>query len=476
MSEALAVDDLHISAGALPLVRGISFAVEAGATLTIIGDTGSGKTLVVEAVMGTLPRELSASGQVSINGARFAADDAVGRRALWGRRIAMLPQEPWLSLDPTMRAAAQVAEVHRFVRGASRVDACARARSGLAELGLADAGRRYPFELSGGMAQRVALATIRAGAADIVIADEPTKGLDAALRDDVLALLRGEVARGATLIVITHDVAMARGLGGAVAVMLDGLIVEHGPAERVLHAPAHDYTRRLLASEPGAWSEPARTVAGAPVIVARGLTKSLGGRILFTGLDLAISAGEVVAVCGPSGCGKTTLGNVLLGLLRADSGSVERMAGNPLLFQKIYQDPPASFAPRATLRLALADVCRLHAVAWRNVEALMVQLRLADRLLDRTPDQVSGGELQRFSLLRVLLLDPVFLFADEATSRLDPITQQQVVALLRDAAVERQLAVLVVTHDGELAGKAATRTLAIEWDGSAGARHRERGA
>src|SRR5262249_11317897 len=178
-----------------------------------------------------------------------------------------------------------------------------------------------------------------------------TKGLDAALCGEVVALLRAEVERGAALITITHDIAVARGLGGEVAVMLDGRIIEHGPAERVLVAPSHDYTRRLLAADPAAWPERAAAKGGDVVLAAEGLAKALGGRTLFHGLDLRIHSGQTVAITGPSGCGKTTLGNLLLGLMPADAGTVARAPGKPAVaYQKIYQDPPAAFAPRATLR------------------------------------------------------------------------------------------------------------------------------
>lgn len=473
MSVALAIDDLHIAAGTLALVRGVSLAVDYGAALTILGDTGSGKTLVAEAAMGTLPAELSARGRVGIAGRDFAAGPGAAQRALWGRAIALLPQEPWLALDPTMRAAKQVAEVHRIVRGAAVEAAGDAAARDLSALGLAAAGRKYPFQLSGGMAQRVALAAVHAGGAKILIADEPTKGLDADLRDDVVALLRGEVSRGAAVVTITHDIAVARGLGGTVAVMREGRIVEVGDAGAVLTAPTHDYTRRLLAADPAGWPEPPVRAAGPLVLAGRGLAKRLGGRTLFERLEIELRAGETVAVTGPSGCGKTTLGNVLLGLLPADAGRIDRPGGHaPVRFQKIYQDPPAAFAPRATLRTSLDDVCRRHRIAWTTVADLMERLRLAPALLDRRPDQVSGGELQRVALARVLALGPVFLFADEATSRLDPITQQEVLGVVRAAIARDGISVLVVTHDRRLAAKVGSTVISLDENGVAPATQR----
>jgi peptide/nickel transport system ATP-binding protein len=186
---------------------------------------------------------------------------------------------------------------------------------------------------------------------------------------------------------------------------------------------------------------------------------------VFSGLDLALARGEwAAAATGPSGCGKTSLGDVLLGLRAPAAGRVRRAPGTArTAFQKAYQDPVAAFAPRTTLRAALSAAAWLHGVPWPRVRALLARLRVAEALLTRRPDQVSGGELQRVALARALLPDPVFLFAGEPTSRPDPVTQQETMALLREVSAERGLAVLLVTHDAAMAGKmaGAGRVLAL---------------
>ncbi len=165
---------------------------------------------------------------------------------------------------------------------------------------------------------------------------------------------------------------------------------------------------------------------------------------------------------GPSGSGKSSLGDILLGLLKPDAGQVQRATGISIhRYQKLYQDPPAAFPARATLKQSLADLVALHRLEEVRIAPLMQRLRLAEHLLDRRPDQVSGGELQRFALLRVLLLDPVFLFADEPTSRLDLITQQETVELLVELARERGCALLLVSHDTALIEKTCDRTISI---------------
>ncbi len=464
MNAALVVAGLSVRAGAVNLIRDISFSIEPGRALTLLGESGAGKSLLAHALMGTLPAGLSATGRVRVGDQGSEAADAGARRGLWGRRIGLLPQEPWLALDPTMRVLDQVAETHRFVRGVRGLSAArARARGDLAAVGIdATAAAKYPHLISGGMAQRVAFAAVHAGGAPLLIADEPTKGLDARLRDEVVALLRGTLAEGGALLVITHDVAVARALGGRIAVMQDGEIVEQGEAAELLAAPRHPYTRALLDAEPARWPAPAPAGAGSLVVEGKGLAKDFGGHRLFAGVDLRVHAGERIAIRGPSGSGKTTLGNLLLGLVRPDEGRVERAAHvAPLGLQKLYQDPAAAFAPRVTLRGSLGDLVKRHRLAWPRLEALLARLRIDPALLERLPQQVSGGELQRIALARVLMLEPALIFADEPTSRLDPVTQRETMSLLLDSAAERGCALVLVTHDPDLADKVATRSLAI---------------
>jgi peptide/nickel transport system ATP-binding protein len=460
----LEVDALAVRSREAVLVDGVSFDVGPGEAFTLLGETGSGKTLLAKAIMGALPRDLSATGRVIVAGAASDAGDPSARRALWGRALALLPQEPWLALDPTMRVGAQVAEVHELVRRVAGATGKAEslAKSELAALGLGGQEGKYPFMLSGGMAQRVAFAASRAGGAPVLIVDEPTKGLDAEVRNSVVAELRQVQAQGGALFVITHDVGLARELGGRVGILLEGRIVEQGPAPVVLGAPAHEYSRRLLAAEPSAWPPRIPAAPGAPIVTARGIAKRLGGRALFENLDCVVGAGERVAVVGPSGSGKTTLGNVLLGLVRPDAGRVTRSPGHGAhAFQKLYQDPPAAFAPGATIGRALRDLVQRHGLAWERVENIMERLRLGVALLDRLPSQTSGGELQRFSLLRVLLLGPAFIFADEPTSRLDPLTQQETMDFLIESTSEAGTALFLVTHDDRIAANVAQRRVAL---------------
>ncbi len=444
----LQADDIAVRIDGQILVDPVSLTLESGRAVTVLGESGSGKSLLAQAILGTLPTGLAASGRLQVGTDRFDPASPSGNRRLWGRCIAVLPQGPWLALDPLMRAADQVAEVHTLVAG--RGNAATLAQADLNRMGLTEAGRKWPWQLSGGMAQRLAFAAARAGGARITVADEPTKGLDADRRDDVLVLLKQGLAEGDGLLTITHDLALAAGLGGEILVMQGGSIVERGPAVQILTNPQHAYTRALIAADPDNWPrrEPAGTTA--PILRATDLSVMRGGRVLFQPIDLTFFPGRIIGVAGPSGCGKSSLGNALLGLLPATGTLWRDPTHRPLRFQKLWQDPPAAFPARLALGRGLEDLIRLHRLDRASVPPLMQRLKLSPALLERPPGAVSGGELQRIALLRALLLDPVFLFADEPSSRLDPVTQAETIQLLLEVARERGMAMMLVSHDAAL--------------------------
>jgi peptide/nickel transport system ATP-binding protein len=236
----------------------------------------------------------------------------------------------------------------------------------------------------------------------------------------------------------------------------------------VLTEPVHPYTRRLLAAEPANWNSPwARAgapadAAGEPLISGEGLAKAFTGQKLFSDLSVTIRAGERVTLSGPSGSGKTTLGSVLLRQLPPDTGYVrhaDALRGGRL--QKLYQDPAMAFPSRVLLRDSFGDVIRRHRLKPERLDKLMASLRLAPALLHRMPGQVSGGELQRLAIIRSMLLGPALVFADEPTSRLDLITQQETISCLMDQADRQECALVLVTHDDALANAVTHRRIPL---------------
>lgn len=474
--DALVIHHAVVQHGTTTLADVSDIRLEPGRPLTIIGESGSGKSVLAHAVMGTLPPELVTRGSMTIGAASFDLADRTGRRHLWGRSLALLPQEPALALDPTLRVRAQVAEGVAGWRP-RHPDASRIADERLARLGLTEVGGSYPHTLSGGMAQRVAYAAATIGGARILVVDEPSKGLDRHSLDRLADLLSAHVREGGLLLTITHDLGLARRLGGDVMVMREAAVLESGSAERVLSAPQHAYTRTLLAAEPSRWDFPwmhsvaPSNAAAEPLVAAEAITKSYGAAPLFEDVSLEVRPGERWALTGPSGAGKTTLGNALLRLTPIDSGSVAHSratAGGRL--QKLYQDPGLSFPRRVRLETAMRDVVRRHGVEADRVGSLLEKVGLPHEILRRRPGQVSGGELQRIAIVRAMLPRPALIFADEATSRLDLATQATTMDILMTEVEENGCALLLVTHDTALASAVTHRQVRLGSPDDAGRR------
>ncbi|WP_163132852.1 ABC transporter ATP-binding protein [Agarivorans sp. Alg241-V36] len=446
MNLLIQLTDLSIKAKELELLQPLSLKLYQDKPLTILGQTGSGKSLLAQAIVGLLPSELSQQGGVEVFGQVHDRKSLVN---LWGRQVIMLPQEPWRALDPLMPAFQQVSEVYECLHKLEGEAAFNRAIEDLDRVGLKSSAAKRPGQLSGGMAQRLAVSAATAGGAKLVLADEPTKGLDVSRRDDIIQLLI-DSAKGGGLLTITHDIEVARQIGGEIIVMKEGVVVERGSAEQVLENPQHAYTQSLIAADPRHWQQREKSqIAKTPVLETKNLAIGRNGAALSKGIEFTIHTGEVVGVVGDSGCGKSTLGDTLLGLLKPVEGKVNKLTNQakPYQWLKLYQDPPAAITASVSLGVLLEDLLKLHKLDRKRVPVLMEKLNLAPELLERRSTEVSGGELQRFAILRALLLDPVFLFADEPTSRLDPIIAKEVTDLLVDLAKQQGCALLLVSHD-----------------------------
>jgi peptide/nickel transport system ATP-binding protein len=453
---ALTISHLSIcDRNGVALVNDVSLSVPRGGVLTLIGETGSGKSLIAQAVFGLLPSGLSVSGDIKVGAKQpIPANEPKRLATLWREQIMLVPQEPSLALDPTMVVRRQMA-----LAGLAK-DAIAPA---LAAFDLpAETGKAYPFALSGGMAQRVLVASALGTGAPMVIADEPTKGLDASRVAQAAETLRRLAAAGRSLLVITHDRQLAEDLPGDLAIIRNGAVVEQGETSRVLAAPASEYGRTWLAADPRHWPRCHRCCdMDRLALSAHGLGFGWPGeRPLFTNLDLHLPRGSILAVSGPSGSGKSTLGDILLGLRQPLAGSVEwggvDIVAKPSairpkrqLYQKLHQDPIKAFVPHRPLARQFMDLeaVKPGLVVAEALPPLLERLKVMPGLLKRLPGEVSGGEAQRLALARLLLLDPAAIIADEPTSRLDPVVQRETMLLLRDLVQERNLALILISHD-----------------------------
>lgn len=448
---------IHTTDGAT-LVEPISLSIKNGQNLTILGETGSGKSLLAQAIMGALPNGLIVKGQIIINGKMLHdGQDKLDERRfakLWGRDLTMLPQEPVRSLNPTMTVFRQIWESLHFVKRADNTTAKAAALHALKQLSLDQAKDLYPHQLSGGMAQRASFAAATVSGAYMVIADEPTKGLDHNNKIAVADMLAQVAKQGGCLLTITHDIKVANHLSGdgdLIMVMKKGKLLEQGQATDILQNPKSDYAKELISANPATWTKTDISPIDTPLLTLKDVAISRGNKELFSGLNITLHAGQAVGLIGDSGIGKSSLGDAICGLITPSNG-VMTWHTKPKRHQvlKLYQDPPSAFVEHIKLGTLIDDVVKRHNLDKSQIAPLMKALQLHPELLDRTSESVSGGELQRIAIMRALMMRPVLLFADEVTNRLDPITQKTTLDLLTDACRTQKCTLVMVSHDHDL--------------------------
>ncbi|MFF0329123.1 dipeptide ABC transporter ATP-binding protein [Nonomuraea angiospora] len=483
MSSILDVRGLSVEypAGQGAALRDLSFSIGAGEVLGLIGESGSGKTTAAKAILRLLPKGTRVSGQVDFDGTDLAAVPEKRLRRLRWERLSLVPQAAMNCLDPVQRVDRQLAEVIRIHRRTPRKQSMALARQALDRVGIpADRAAAYPHQYSGGMRQRALIAMATLLKPDLLVADEPTTGLDVIVQDRIMALLadaRREL--GLSMLLVTHDLGVAAEICDRVIVLKDGAAVEAGSAAAVFGTPRHTYTRRLLDETAARRSEPGPQEAETiPVAVSldrlrvryatgRGLAALRGTRQVAAVDDVSmlVREGEIMGLAGESGCGKSSLVSALVGLAGISGGDVRigrttLGAGDPdwrplrSQVQLVFQDPYQSLNPRFTVRREVAEplLAQLRLPAdevERRVTAALeaAELRPAERYAGRHPHELSGGERQRVAIARALVLQPRVLLADEPVSMLDRSTGGEIVRLLRRLAEETRVAVILVSHD-----------------------------
>ncbi|QGY04254.1 ABC transporter ATP-binding protein [Methylobacterium mesophilicum SR1.6/6] len=459
-------------------VDGVDFTICRGETVALVGESGSGKSVTALAILRLLDGAARPGGRILFKGRDLAGLPERAMRDVRGADITMVFQEPMTSLNPLHTIERQIGEVLGLHRGLTGKAARRRILELLDLVGLRDAERRmgaYPHELSGGQRQRVMIAMALACEPDLLVADEPTTALDVTVQAQILALLADLQKRlGMAMLFITHDLGIVERIADRVCVMLKGKIVEAGETRSVFANPQHDYTRRLIASEPKGRANP--VPADAPPLVEAGplkvwfplkagLLRRVAGHVkAVDGVSLRVRAGETVGVVGESGSGKTTLGLALLRLTGSegpivflgkaiDGYGVAQMRPLRRDMQVVFQDPYGSLSPRMSVAdivaegLVVQGAVRSRAERRAVVSKALTDVGLDPAAMDRYPHEFSGGQRQRIAIARAMVLNPRFVVLDEPTSALDRSVQAQIVTLLRDLQRERGLAYLFISHD-----------------------------
>jgi peptide/nickel transport system ATP-binding protein len=462
--------DFHTARGTVHAVRNVSWSVNRGETLAILGESGSGKSVSASAVLNILdmPPAHITSGEILFEGKNLLAMSNEQRRAINGKRIAMIFQDPLGHLNPVYPVGWQIGEV-MTAHGRSPAEARARTLDLLTRVGIPEpenAVRKYPHQFSGGQRQRLMIAMALALKPDILIADEPTTALDVTIQADVLALLKElQAETGMGLVLITHDLGVVAEIADRVVVMNSGQIVEAGTVHDVYHHPQHAYTRKLIGSAPGK-GEIRLLDAQAPVLLeARDLCKTYGQYTALKGVSLTLRRGQSLAVVGESGSGKSTLARSILRLETADSGaafwkgqdllklSPRELLGVRRQIQMVFQDPTQSLNPRMSVYQLISEGWDIHKLMpdrkqrQARVRELLEQVGLSAEHATRYPHQFSGGQRQRIAIARALALEPELIICDEAVSALDVSIQAQVIALLNSLRERLGISFLFIAHD-----------------------------
>lgn len=490
--QGLAVDFATMD-GVVHAVEGVDLEIRPGETVAIVGESGSGKSTTAMAIIGLLAGGGKiASGSIRLDGKEISRASEHEMRAIRGRDIGLVPQDPMSNLNPVAKIGTQVAETLLAHGLATRQNVQTKVVEALTAAGLPDPARRakqYPHEFSGGMRQRALIAIGLACKPRLLIADEPTSALDVTVQQTILDQI-GQMTRelGTAVLLITHDLGLAAERAERVIVMHRGKVVEQGDARQILEDPQHPYTQSLVKAAPSVAaarlqpeafrvqeraaeaSTVAETAPADNIVEIENLTKvyPVRGRgedfVAVDDVSLVIPRGETVAIVGESGSGKTTTARMLLKVIEPTSGLI-RYEGNDIAsltraetkefrqqVQPIFQDPYSSLNPMFTIERLIAEPLEFYkrgsgADRRRRVRQLLDDVALPQSMLRRYPSELSGGQRQRVAIARALALSPDLIVCDEPVSALDVLVQDQILKLLGDLQSEYGLSYLFISHD-----------------------------
>ncbi|PMJ99143.1 ABC transporter ATP-binding protein [Vibrio sp. 10N.261.55.A7] len=492
-------------------VKSLSFSIERGEIVGVVGESGAGKSTVGNAVIDLLsPPGLIASGDVFLDGEKVSGLSPEEMRKVRGSKIGFIFQDPMTSLNPLFTVEQQLTETIHANMKVSDDEAYERALSLMNQVGIPQPENRlkqYPHQFSGGMRQRVVIAIALAGEPDLIIADEPTTALDVSIQDQILSLIRDLcIEKNVGCMLVTHDMGVVSNVTDRVAVMYRGDLVEFGPTEKVLGNPDHSYTRSLISAVPRSdvkldrfplvsyieeahemepldvknhWlgqSQDHRDYTGSLLSVENVNLRFVTKDSLFesrrefvqasNNVSFDVVEGETFGLVGESGSGKSTIARVIAGLYAPNSGKVSfegidltamksEKERRPLRrqMQMVFQNPYTSMNPRMKIFDIIAEPIRFHKLTRNETETRQIVNDLLDHVGlgqmsgVKYPHEFSGGQRQRISIARALATRPRLLICDEPTSALDVSVQAQILNLLKDLQDELNLTMLFISHD-----------------------------
>ncbi|AGH81394.1 peptide ABC transporter, ATP-binding protein [Psychromonas sp. CNPT3] len=492
-------------------VNSLSFNIERGEIVGVVGESGAGKSTVGNAIIDLLsPPGVISGGEVYLDGEKISGLSNNEMRKVRGSKIGFIFQDPMTSLNPLFTIEKQITETILANLDVSKEEAYTRALSLLEQVGISEPELRikqYPHQFSGGMRQRVVIAIALCGEPDLIIADEPTTALDVSIQDQILTLIRNLcVEKNVGCMLVTHDMGVVSNITDKIAVMYRGELVEFGNTKDVLDDPTHDYTRSLISAVPRSdvkqhrfplvsyiedaeplpeldikthWlgqGEAQREYTGALLNVDNVSLRFLTKDSFFPSrreyvqasnkVSFHINEGETFGLVGESGSGKSTIARVIAGLYAPDEGNItfegidlsalksesERRPFRRQM-QMIFQNPYTSMNPRMKIFNIIAEPIRFHNLASSEAQVRQIVHDLLDHVgLGRMaglkyPHEFSGGQRQRISIARALATRPRLLICDEPTSALDVSVQAQILNLLKDLQDELNLTMLFISHD-----------------------------
>ncbi|SEO19309.1 peptide/nickel transport system ATP-binding protein [Pseudorhodobacter antarcticus] len=477
MTALLEVKDLKIEATAYPpgesprnitIVQGISFAVEKGKVLGLIGESGAGKSTIGLSSMAYGRGGVRITGgSVLVNGVDVLQAGSAGLRSLRGREVTYVAQSAAAAFNPAKKLMEQVIEATLHHKLMSREEAEARAITLFARLGLPKPetiGNRYPHQVSGGQLQRVMTAMALCPKPDLVVFDEPTTALDVTTQIEVLAAIKEAIAEtGVAALYITHDLAVVAQVADHIMVLQSGEMVEYGTTDHIINRPTMDYTKALVSVRS---IEHVEKSGGDPVLSIKGITARYRGTNfdVLKDITLDLPAAQTLAIVGESGSGKSTLARVITGLLPPSAGSItfngrtlapdfeKRPRDDLREVQMIYQMADVAMNPRQTVGTIIGRPLEFYFglrgdEKKQRIQELLDEIEMGEGFLDRYPAELSGGQKQRVCIARALAAKPKLIICDEVTSALDPLVADGILKLLLNLQKTENVAYLFITHD-----------------------------